>query len=116
MRKIVALALVMTFVLGSAPLFAQGRTYNPALMLDEQIQKGAESDRYLAKAPSQLFRGMHNTAFGWSEIVTDVFQPPFGLGTALSPITGPVSALAKTGSGVVDLLTFWIPGFSGFSV
>ena len=116
MSKMVALLLAITIVLGSAPLFAEDETHNPALMLDKQIQKGAESDRYIAKAPSQLARGLYNVSFGWSEIVTDMFQPPFGAGTALSPITGPVSALAKTGSGLVDLLTFWVPGYHGFSV
>ena len=116
MKKIVALMLTITFVLGSAPLFAGEKTHNPALKLDEQIQKGVASEHYAAKAPSQLMRGMQNVAFGWSEILTDAFQPPFGVGTALSPITGPVSAIARTGSGVVDLLTFWVPGFHGYSV
>ena len=115
MRKLVVLALLFTFVLGTASVFAAEKTYNPASMLDNKIQDGAKSDHYIAKAPSQLARGMYNVTFGWSEIVTDLFQPPFGVGTAMSPVTGPVTAIAKTGSGLVDLLTFWVPGFNGFS-
>ena len=116
MKKILVFALALTFVLGSASVFAQEKTYNPALKLDNKIDQGVASSHYMAKAPSQLLRGTHNVVFGWSDIVTDMFQPPIGIGTVLSPITGPVTALARTGSGLVDLLTFWVPGFHGWAV
>lgn len=113
MKKIVALLLVMTFALSSAPLFA---SYNPATAVnDKMIKGGVESQHYIAKAPAQLLRGVHNLAFGWSDIFTDLFQPPIGIGTAMAPVTGPVTALARTGSGLVDILTFWIPGFRGWA-
>ena len=115
MKKVLALALVLTFAIGTAPLFAAEKTYNPAQMLDNKIDEGVASDRYIAKAPSQLLRGTHNVVFGWSDIVSDLFQPPIGIGTALSPLTGPVTAIARTGSGLVDILTFWIPGFHGWA-
>ncbi len=116
MKKIIVLVLVLTFVIGSTPLFAGEKTYNPALMMDNKIDQGVASNHYLVKAPSQLLRGTHNLVFGWSNIVTDLFQPPIGIGTVLSPITGPVTAVVRTGSGAVDLMTFWIPGFHGWAL
>jgi putative exosortase-associated protein (TIGR04073 family) len=117
MKKMIALLTAITFVVSAAPLFAGGeKTYNPATYLhNELIEDGVEAG-YFAKAPAQLFRGAHNVAFGWSEIITDLFQEPFVVGTALAPLTGPFTALMRTGSGIVDLCTFWIPGFKGWAV
>jgi hypothetical protein len=115
MKRVIALALIMTFVMGVSPLFAQ-KTYNPSTALHKGIERGADSDHYYAKAPSQVLRGLHNVAFGWSDILTDLFQPPIGVGTALAPLTGPVTAVGRTLSGVLDLATFWVPGFNGLSI
>ncbi len=115
MKKFFTLFLVVSVMLGSASVFAQ-QTYNPAAMLNQQIEHGADSHNYFAKAPSQLFRGLHNVAFGWSNILTDLFQPPIGLGTAMAPLTGPATAITRTLSGAIDLVTFWVPGFNGFSI
>ena len=117
MKKLVAFLLIALVVL-SVPAFAAkvDNTKNPATMLNNKLEEGASNGGYFAKAPSQLLRGTHNVAFGWSDIVTDLFQPPIGIGTAMSPITGTATFLARTTSGVVDLVTFWIPGVHGFSV
>ncbi len=117
MKKIVALFLVALVAFSASAFAAKAdHTYNPATMMSNKIEDGARSDHYYAKAPSQLLRGTHNVAFGWSDIVSDLFQPPIGIGTAMGPLTGTATAIARTGSGVVDLLTFWIPGVNGFSV
>ena len=117
MKKLVTFLLV-ALVAFSIPAFAAkvDHTHNPATMLNNKLEEGAANGGYFAKAPSQLLRGTHNVAFGWSDIVSDLFQPPIGIGTAMGPLTGTATAIARTGSGVVDLLTFWIPGVHGFSV
>ena len=117
MKKLVAFFLI-ALVAFSVSAFAAKveNTHNPATMLNNKLEEGAASGGYFAKAPSQLLRGTHNVAFGWSDIVTDLFQPPIGIGTAMSPLTGTATAIARTTSGVVDLVTFWIPGVHGFSV
>ena len=117
MKKFVALFLIALVAFSTSAFAAKAdRTHNPATMMNNKIEEEASSGGYFAKAPSQLLRGTHNVAFGWSDIVTDLFQPPIGIGTAMGPLTGTATAIARTGSGVVDLLTFWIPGVHGFSV
>jgi hypothetical protein len=117
MKKFLAFVLIALVAFSASAFAAKAdHTYNPATMLNNKLEEGAQSGGYFAKAPSQLLRGTHNLAFGWSDILTDMFQPPIGIGTAMSPLTGTATALARTTSGVVDLLTFWIPGVHGFSV
>lgn len=117
MKKFVAFFLIALVAFSVSGFAAKvEHTYNPATMLNNKLEEGASSGGYFAKAPSQLLRGTHNVAFGWSDILTDLFQPPIGIGTAMSPLTGTATAIARTTSGVVDLVTFWIPGVRGFSV
>lgn len=117
MKKLVAFFLIALVTFSVSGYAAKvDHTYNPATMLNNKLEEGAREGRYFAKAPSQLLRGTHNVAFGWSDIVTDLFQPPIGIGTAMSPLTGTTTAIVRTTSGVVDLITFWIPGVRGFSV
>ena len=82
------------------------------------LVRGATSEHYLVKAPSMLVRGLHNVAFGWVEILAQPIRhsknAPLVLGTATGLIMGPVIAITRMGSGLVDVLTFWVPGFHGW--
>ncbi len=124
MKKLAILFFVLSIVLIELAPFASAADPNqPANWTTGQGRKdwmvrGATSDNYLEKAPAMLFRGLHNVAFGWVEIISQPVRhsknAPLGVGTATGLIMGPVMAITRTGSGLVDVLTFWIPGFHGW--
>ena len=109
MKKLAILFCVLTIALMAVAPYA---------MAGDTLVRGATSDHYLTKAPSMLFRGLHNVAFGWAELIVQPINhsknAPLVIGTLTGLAMGPVMAVARTGSGVVDVLTFWVPGFHGW--
>ena len=124
MKKLAILLCVFSIAfMAVAPYVSAADPMEPAKWSTGQGRKdwmvtGATSDNYGVKAPAMLLRGLHNVAFGWTEIIAQPIRhsqnAPLGVGTVTGLIMGPVMAITRTGSGVVDVLTFWIPGFHGW--
>lgn len=81
------------------------------------IVKWAESDNYLEKALGMFGRGSSNVLAGWAELFIQPWNwsqnSPAMVGPFLGLCVGAAYAVLRTGSGVVDLATFWVPGFKG---
>ncbi len=124
MKKMAVLFCVFTIAFAAVAPFANAADPNePAKWSTGQGRKdwlvsGANSDSYLKKAPSMLFRGVHNVLFGWVELLAQPVRhsknAPLVVGTATGIVMGVVMTVARTGSGLVDVLTFWIPKFKGW--
>jgi putative exosortase-associated protein (TIGR04073 family) len=125
MKKVILLICAIALAFSSAPLFAEADPNEPMQWTtgkgrNDWTVRHADSENYFAKAPSQLFRGLHNVAFGWGEVISHPIRTtknaPLVVGTATGLVTGPVTAVLRTGSGLIDVLTFWIPGFNGWGM
>jgi putative exosortase-associated protein (TIGR04073 family) len=94
----------------------------PALRAEEQprgeelrscpICRGAnnQSAAYAEKAGSTLMRGATNTAFGWTELLTQPTEEVKAGGNLLVGVgKGVNQAMRRTFLGVGELLTFWTP-------
>ena len=83
----------------------------------DTMVRWAVDDNYLKKMPGMIVRGFSNTAFGWIEIFRHPFtwskNAPIGTGYITGLIMGPVVAVLRMTSGVVDLATFWVPFWNG---
>ncbi len=84
------------------------------------IHEQAESSHYVAKAIGMTARGVLNLTTGFVDILTRTINetklgPPV-LGTLRGLAYGTGCGLLRTSSGVVDLVTFWVPGFHGAPV
>ncbi len=66
---------------------------------------------------SRLGSGICNTAFGWTEIF---YRPGKVVAEGGNPIVGFFrglgNAIARTGAGAVEIVTFWTPGESVVSI
>ena len=124
MKKVTILLCVFSIVfMAVMPYVSAGDPMEPTKWSTGQGRKdwlvnGATSESYLVKAPAMLFRGLHNVAFGWAEIISQPIRhsrnAPLFVGTATGLVMGPVMAVTRTGSGLVDVLTFWVPKFHGW--
>ena len=85
-----------------------------------RVHEQAESSRYGEKAVGMLGRGVLNLATGFVDVcVRTMEESKTGtpvMGTVKGLLIGAGCGLLRTGSGVVDLLTFWVPGFNGAPV
>jgi len=80
----------------------------------------AESDQYGAKAGGMLGRGLINAASCFVDIIVQTVDktqsgPPV-VGTLAGIGSGAACTILRAGSGVVDVATFWVPGFNGVPV
>ena len=84
------------------------------------IHDQAESPVYHEKAIGMLGRGLLNLTTGFVDLcVRTIEESKTGLpvvGTAKGLLIGAGCGLLRTGSGAVDLVTFWVPGFHGAPV
>lgn len=65
---------------------------------------------YGRKAGATLLRGALNTTFGWTELLLEPVEEANAGGNVLSGISkGIGSAVTRTGAGVGELFTFWVP-------
>ena len=103
--------LVLAIVLLSAPSAWAART---------KAHEAAESPEYGRKAGGMIGRGVINgTTFIIDPLVNIVNEtrngPPL-VGTLVGLGKGLGCGVLRAGSAVVDLTTFWVPGFNGFPV
>ena len=92
----------------------------PAWAARTRIHEAAESDRYGRKFGGIIGRGALNVLTSPVDVMTNVVNetrsgPPF-VGTMTGIGKGVGCGLLRLGSGAVDLVTFWVPGFNGFPV
>lgn len=91
-----ALVLVLILLIAFAPM---------SFALCTFCQK-AESTTYTEAAIGKLGRGVANAAFGWVELFR---QPAINANAWEGFGRGIVHTIGRTGSGVLDVATFWIP-------
>lgn len=100
MKKTVALMVVL--LLAAGPAFAACAICN-----------GVASDNIAKHAGCKFLRGLANTGLGWTElIVTPVSEAKAGNDPVVGLFKGIGNTLLRTGNGVVEVLTFPIPGSS----
>lgn len=97
----VAVMLIGTMVLASAPVMAQ--SYDPTE--DMPRQTGIE------KALTKLGRGLSNIMLGWAEIPVTFDQKlkqgkPLGYLLGVAPVLGAARAVIRTSTGVYEVVTF----------
>ena len=97
----VAILLMASLILGSAPVYAQ--IYDP----DIDLPKPTGLEKRLTK----LGRGLSNILFGWAEIPV-TFDKKLKQGKSLSylvgvvPVLGTARAVMRTGTGVFETVSF----------
>ena len=92
----------------------------PAWAARTKIHDAAESPRYGQKFGGMIGRGVLNAATCFVDILVNVVNetkagPPL-VGTLTGVGKGLACGTLRLGSGAVDLVTFWVPGFNGFPV
>jgi putative exosortase-associated protein (TIGR04073 family) len=102
-------------VVGSLMLVTQ-----PVWAARTQVHEAAESQEYGRKFGGMIGRGLLNGATCFVDVLVNVVNetkagPPF-VGTLTGLAKGTGCGVLRLGSGVVDLVTFWVPGFNGFPV
>ena len=109
MKRLPVLALAM-FVLSTQPVWAM-RT---------RAHEMAESSSYGQKAGGMLGRGVINGVTCFVDplvnIVNETKAGPPLVGTLTGIGKGLGCGVLRLGSGVTDIVTFWVPGFNGFPV
>lgn len=111
MKKMALFLAIFTFLAAMPVTFAaQGET----------IWEMANSDQYGKKAGGMFGRGLLNAATCFVDVIVQTVNgtqdgPPF-VGT-LTGLGGGIACTAlRATSGVLDVGTFWVPGFNGIPV
>ena len=92
----------------------------PAWAVRTRFHDAAESMQYGEKMGGMIARGLLNGVTFWVDPLvgtvngTQTGPPVIGTLTGLGRGIG--CGVFRLGSGVVDLVTFWVPGFNGFPV
>ncbi len=87
---------------------------------EESVWEMAKSDQYGKKVGGMLGRGLVNAATCFVDVIVQTVHgtqdgPPF-VGT-LTGLGGGIACTAlRATSGVLDVATFWVPGFNGIPV
>ena len=92
----------------------------PAWAARTKVHEAAESERYGRKFGGMIGRGALNVVTSPVDLIVNVVNetkagPPF-VGTLTGLGKGIGCGTLRLGSGAVDLVTFWVPGFNGFPV
>lgn len=92
----------------------------PAWAARTKVHEAAESQRYGRKFGGMLGRGALNVVTSPVDILVNLVNetkagPPL-IGTLTGLSKGIGCGTLRLGSGAVDLVTFWVPGFNGFPV
>lgn len=106
----------MAIVTGCALMLAG----QPAWAARTGAHEAAESPEYGRKFGGMIGRGVINAATCFVDVLVNVVNetkagPPL-VGTVTGAAKGLVCGTLRLGSGAVDVLTFWVPGFNGFPV
>ena len=110
MRRLAWLVVAMVLVAGAPPAWAS-RT---------KAHEAAESQEYGRKFGGMIGRGALNVVTSPVDVIVNVVNetkagPPL-IGTLTGVAKGVGCGVLRLGSGAVDLVTFWVPGFNGFPV
>ncbi len=92
----------------------------PAWAARLPIYDMAESPQYGRKAGGMIGRGALNAVTCFVDPLVNIVNetkagPPF-IGTLTGVAKGLGCGVLRLGSGAIDLVTFWVPGFNGFPV
>ena len=92
----------------------------PAWAARTKVHDAAESQQYGRKFGGMIGRGALNAVTCFVDVIVNVVNetkagPPF-VGTLTGIAKGAGCGVLRLGSGAVDLVTFWVPGFNGFPV
>lgn len=92
----------------------------PAWAARTAVHEAAESPGYGRKAGGMLGRGVLNAATCFVDVivhlVNDTKAGPPVVGTLTGIAKGVGCGVLRLGSGVIDVATFWVPGFNGLPV
>jgi len=93
---------------------------SPAWAARTRAHEAAESAEYGRKAGGMLGRGLINVGTCFMDVLVETVNetkdgPPL-IGTLEGVAKGAGCTVLRAGSGVVDVLTCWVPGFNGFPV
>ena len=95
-------------------------TMRPAWAARTSVHEAAESQEYGRKFGGMIGRGVLNAVTCFVDVIVNVVNetksgPPL-VGTLTGVAKGAGCGVLRLGSGAVDLVTFWVPGFNGFPV
>lgn len=81
-----------------------------------QAREDITADVYLSRAGTKILSGIANVATGWMELPKNISlwnqkDDNVLIGTAEGLLWGIVHTASRTGSGAIDLVTFWLPTF-----
>ena len=84
------------------------------------VHDAADAPRYGTKAIGMVGRGVLNITTCFVDVLTQTIDhskqgPPLA-GTLKGLVYGTGCGVLRLGSGAVDVVTFWVPGFNGFPV
>ena len=108
------------FTTGLMSVIAFTMVAQPAWAVRTRVHEMAESPVYKQKAPGMIGRGaLNGVTFFVDTIVNTVNETRSG-----PPLIGTLTGLGKglgcstlrLGSGAIDIVSFWVPGFNGFPV
>lgn len=106
---------VLAVVAASLVLWTQ-----PVWAMRTRVHEMAESPRYGQKAAGMVGRGLLNGVTCFVDpivnIVNETKAGPPVVGTLTGVGKGLGCGVLRLGSGLVDVVTFWVPGFNGFPV
>ncbi|WP_256207482.1 exosortase system-associated protein, TIGR04073 family [Nitrosomonas marina] len=86
------------------------------LFSSSAIAQESATDTYFSKAGMKILSGVANVATGWLELPKNIIlwnqreQSQF-IGWTEGILRGAVHTASRTGSGVLDLATFWLPTY-----
>ncbi|MDP3722851.1 MAG: hypothetical protein Q8R91_05065 [Candidatus Omnitrophota bacterium] len=109
----------MRLILGIV-VMSVGLWGGPAWAARTSVHDAAESTQYGRKAGGMIGRGLLNAATCFVDVIVNTVNgtkngPPL-VGTLTGIAKGTGCSVLRLGSGVVDVVTFWVPGFNGFPV
>jgi putative exosortase-associated protein (TIGR04073 family) len=92
----------------------------PAWAARTRVHDAAESPEYKRKFGGMIGRGLLNVLTSPVDVVVNIVNetkagPPF-VGTLTGLGKGVGCGVLRLGSGAVDIVTFWVPGFNGIPV
>ena len=112
MRAIARIALLASLLI--APALSAHADDEPQKVIPQRCPicqtANSQASPYPQRAAVTLMRGMTNTTFGWTEMLTQPrAEVEHGGNLALGMGKGVGLAIKRTASGVGELFTFWVP-------
>ena len=107
MRRSIVMLIAAGFLIGSARLAS---AEEPPTRCPICRRANNQALPYPEKATMTLVRGVTNTAFGWTELLTEPAAEAEQSGNLLTGIgKGVTHAVGRTAAGLGEMLTFWVP-------